>query len=156
MEGYLPGRHAGLMAGIRRRMRKGNQMTMTPDMLAETYFRAWRDREFDLFSEVLAPDVHFVGPMAEFQGREAAITGLQGLRSTLEDIRVIHRFTDDDNVVTWFELIVAGIDPIPVANWSRIREGQIAEIRVTFDPRPLISHMANPGDATSGRRGFRS
>jgi hypothetical protein len=138
MEVYGDGQHPGVITGIGRRTGKENQMMYSPKVLAETYFQAWRDREFDTFADLLADDVHFMGPMAEVHGREAAVQGIRGLRELLQDIRVIRRFVDGDDVVTWFELVIDGIEPIPVANWSRIREGRIVEIRVTFDPRPLL------------------
>ena len=33
-------------------------------------------------------------------------------------------------------------EPLPTVNWSHIENGRIAQIRVTFDPRPLFP----PGD----------
>jgi hypothetical protein len=43
-------------------------------------------------------------------------------------------------VLTWFDLHTKVTkDPLPVANWSHVRDGKISLIQVTFDPRPLTS-----------------
>ena len=42
------------------------------------------------------------------------------------------------DVLTWFELRTAKVGPLAVVNWSRVEEGRITRIRVTFDPRPLL------------------
>lgn len=79
--------------------------------------------------------------MGEARGREACVNGLRQLRELLQDIRVVHRFVDGNDVLTWFELVIDGIDPVPVANWSHIEDGHITCIRVTFDPRSLMARF---------------
>lgn len=109
--------------------------------IAESYFRTWRDRDFDTFSQLLAGDVHFIGAMGEVSGRDDCVNSIRQLRELLRDIRVIHRFVDGNDVLTWFEFDIDGIDPVPVANWSHIENGVIKEIRVTFDPRSMQAHF---------------
>ncbi|HLU37131.1 MAG TPA: nuclear transport factor 2 family protein [Thermomicrobiales bacterium] len=113
----------------------------TTEAIVETYFRSWLERDYATFADVLHDDVRFTGPLAQVQGRDAAVEGIRGLRELLADIRVRRRFVDGDDAVTWFELIIDGLQPIPVANWSRIDDGRISEIRVLFDPRPLLEQQ---------------
>jgi hypothetical protein len=113
----------------------------SPSAIAEAYFRTWRDRDYEAFGALLAEDARFVGSMGTADGRDACVNGVRGLRDLLQDIRVVHRFVDGDDVLTWFELVIDGIAPVPVANWSHVENGQITEIRVTFDPRSLIKRF---------------
>jgi hypothetical protein len=53
-------------------------------------------------------------------------------------VRVFRMVAEGDDVLTWFELVPKGGDPIPVVNWSTFVDGRIARVRVTFDPRPLL------------------
>jgi hypothetical protein len=43
------------------------------------------------------------------------------------------------DVLTWFELRTETAGPLAIANWSHVEAGRITRIRVTFDPRPLLS-----------------
>jgi hypothetical protein len=120
-----------------------SDMSRTAAEAAERYFQTWLARDFAGFSEVLAENVHFSGPLAEISGREECVSSIRRLRELLQDIRVIHRFVDGDDVVTWFELVIEGLDPIPVANWSHVSQGRIDRIQVVFDPRPML--QPSPG-----------
>ena len=48
-------------------------------------------------------------------------------------------FVDGPDVLTWFELQTTIAPPAQVANWSRIENGKIVRIRVTFDPREMLA-----------------
>jgi hypothetical protein len=50
---------------------------------------------------------------------------------------------DGSDVITWYDLHMKGVDPIPTANWSHIENGKIAAIRATFDPRPMLQSAAS-------------
>lgn len=110
----------------------------TPLELAETYFRAWQEQDADALRAVLGDDVRFVGPMATLDGADDAVAGLMGLAAATTRLEVRKRLADGDDVITWFELSTADAGPLPTANWSHVEGGRITEIRVAFDPRPLL------------------
>ncbi|QTI71102.1 nuclear transport factor 2 family protein [Gordonia polyisoprenivorans] len=112
--------------------------TETSRTVAETYFDAWRTRDFDRLRSVLAPDVSFVGVMGVADGADACLAGLQGMAESIMDDLVLHaRVADGDDVITWFDLMTKDGATLPTANWSHVEDGLITRIRVTFDPRPL-------------------
>ncbi len=111
---------------------------MSPEQLAETYFTAWESKDFDTLRSILADDATFRGPLGTADDGDACVAGLSGMAQILERIDVTRRWVDGDDVITWFDLHTSVAEPCPVVNWSRVRDGRIAEIRVTFDPRPLI------------------
>jgi hypothetical protein len=53
------------------------------------------------------------------------------------DIVIQKMFVDGADVLTWFDLHTSVAPPAPTANWSRVQNGKITRIRVTFDPRDL-------------------
>ena len=118
-------------------------MTTPPQTTAravETYFAAWQARDFDRLATVFADDVDFVGAMGAVQGPQNCTAGLRGVRGMVDEIAVVRRWIDGPDAITWFELRRHGRDPIPTVNWSHVSEdGLIDRIRVTFDPRPLLS-----------------
>jgi hypothetical protein len=117
-------------------------MTMTsttPTDVMRDYFATWDAREFDAFQALLAPGIDFAGPFGTAEGPEGCRRGVEGLSEQLEGLEVLAMAADGEDVVTWFELRFRGVaDPVPVANWSRVRDGLVQRVRATFDPRPLL------------------
>jgi hypothetical protein len=86
---------------------------------------------------VLADDVSFVGPLGAAEGAAECREGIEHLAEITTDIVIVRRFVDGGDVLTWFDLHTTVAAPAPVANWSRVENGKITRIRVTFDTRPL-------------------
>jgi hypothetical protein len=86
---------------------------------------------------VLADDVSFVGPLGVAEGAAECREGIEHLAEITTDIVIVKRFVDGGDVLTWFDLHTTVAAPAPVANWSRVENGKITCIRVTFDTRPL-------------------
>jgi len=105
-----------------------------PRTVAETYFRAWKARDFAGLRAILAEDVGFQGPLATLDNADDCIKGLEGMAQILDDIVVQHVFVDGPDVLTWFDLHTTVAPPAPTANWQHIEDGKITRIRVTFDP----------------------
>ncbi|GGY15539.1 nuclear transport factor 2 family protein [Streptomyces xanthochromogenes] len=107
--------------------------------LAEAYFTAWEAGDFETLRGVLAEDVDFAGTLGTASGVEEALAGLKGLGQVLEKIEVKVRVAEGDEAITWFDLHTSVAPPTPTANWMHIRDGKVARIRVTFDPRGLLA-----------------
>ncbi len=69
---------------------------------------------------------------------EETLTGLAGMFAMTSQVKVIKRWIDGPDVITWFELSTATAGPLPVVNWSQLENGLIRRIRVIFDPRPIF------------------
>lgn len=110
-----------------------------PSDVAGAYFAAWKARDFRRLRSLLADDVTFVGPLGPVDGADAYVESMERVSQRLDDVEVKKIFTDGPDAVTWFELRPTGAPPFPVANWSHVVDGKITEVRVTFDPRPLLS-----------------
>jgi hypothetical protein len=106
--------------------------------LATTYFKAWKDQEFETLRSVLADDVTFTGPMGTADGVDECVRGLEGMSKQMDDIVIHAMVSDGPDVITWYDLKMQGVAPLPTANWSHIENGKIAAIRATFDPRPMF------------------
>ncbi|MDN5893168.1 MAG: nuclear transport factor 2 family protein [Nocardioides sp.] len=110
--------------------------------LARSYFDAWRSKDFETLRSILSEDVTFRGPLGVADGADECIRGLSGMSQIVTDAAVAHTFvaTDHpDEVVTWFDLHTDIASPTATANWMHIENGQIARIRVTFDPREIVA-----------------
>ena len=114
----------------------------TPAQISEKYFTAWETGDFDTLRGLLADDVDFVGTLGRASGVEECLAGLRGLGQILERIEVHARVANDTDVITWFDLHTAGAPPAPTANWSHVENGRITRIRVTFDPREILTTLS--------------
>lgn len=110
-----------------------------PANVAAAYFDAWNSRDIERVRPLLHEDVSFVGALGSTQGIEDTLAGLGGMFSMTDQVEVIHRWVDGPDVLTWFELRTASAGPLAIVNWSHVEAGRITRIRVTFDPRPLLS-----------------
>lgn len=113
----------------------------TPRQISETYFAAWEAGDYDTLRGLFAEDVDFAGPLGTASGADDCLAGLKGLGGLLTRIDVHARVADETDVVTWFDLHTSVAAPAAVANWTRVEDGRIAHIRVTFDPRELLAGL---------------
>ena len=110
----------------------------TSEQVAEAYFRAWENNDIERVRPLLHPDVDFAGALGSTRGAEETLKGLAGMFAMTRQVKVIKRWTDGPDVLTWFELSTSAAGPVPVVNWSHVEDGVITRIRVTFDPRPIL------------------
>lgn len=106
---------------------------------AATYFEAWRGHDFARLRSVLADDVDFAGPLGEVKGGDDCLRGLEGLSRIMTGIDIQKVFVAGPDVLTWYDMATSVAEPVPVANWMHIEDGKITRIRVTFDPRGIVS-----------------
>ena len=79
------------------------------------------------------------GPLGRADNADDYVKGIEGLSQVKSEIVIHKTFVDDPDVLTWFDLHTTVAPPIPVANWSRVENGKLAIVRVTFDARPLTA-----------------
>jgi hypothetical protein len=107
--------------------------------VATAYFDAWKSNDVELVRPLLHEDVNFVGALGSTQGAEDTLAGLGRMFAMTKSVDVVHRWVDGPDVLTWFELQTASAGLLAIVNWSHVEAGRITRIRVTFDPRPLLS-----------------
>jgi len=111
----------------------------SPASVAAAYFDAWQDNDIERVRPLLHQDVEFTGALGSTRGLDDTLAGLGGMFAMTKQVKVIKRWVDGPDVLTWFELRTAAAGPLAVVNWSHVEAGRITRIRVTFDPRPLLA-----------------
>jgi hypothetical protein len=112
---------------------------LDPRAVAELYFACWERKDFAPLRPHLAPDCRFAGVFGVANGPDEFLAGLAGMASATDSLTVRHRLADDTDVITWFDLGMAGAPATAVANWTHLEHGLIAAVNVTFDPREIIA-----------------
>ncbi|CAM3265128.1 nuclear transport factor 2 family protein [Tsukamurella hominis] len=114
----------------------------TPRLIAETYFRCWEAKDFVPLRPYLAPDCVFTGVFGVAHGPDEFLQGLGGMAQATDSLVVRARLADDRDVITWFDLGMGGAPATAVANWTRVEDGLITAVNVTFDPREILAASA--------------
>ena len=102
-----------------------------------TYFDEWKVNDFDTMRSLLDDDVTFTGPLAQLEGVEDYMKGIEGLSRITSEIVIRKTFVDGPDVLTWYDLHTTVASPVPVANWIHVEDGKITSLRVAFDARKL-------------------
>lgn len=114
-------------------------MTTSLKNIVDSYFNSWKAHDFDAIRSLLADDVTFIGVLGEAHGPDEYINGLRGLTQIITHIDIKHRWVDESDIITWYELhTTKASTPLVVVNWMHIENGMIKKAHVTFDPRPLL------------------
>lgn len=102
----------------------------------EAYLNALKEK--DLALAPLAENLRFIDPIAGSDaGAEKFRAFLAGFLPAIADVRVLSHVTEDDFVVTHWEVdTVFGI--IPILEKFRVENGRITEAFGFFDPRPIL------------------
>jgi ketosteroid isomerase-like protein len=110
--------------------------------VAEQFFAAWTDRNFERARGLLHDDVSFEGPLDTFTDADAYLQALRGLSEIVTGADVRRVFAEGDEACVLYDLHTAPVPDSPVAEWYRVRDGRIAAIRAYFDARPFAALFA--------------
>jgi hypothetical protein len=105
--------------------------------VAATYFAAWKVNDFETMRSSLDDHITFVGPLAQLEGAEDYMRGIEGMSRITSEIVVRKTFVDGPDVLTWYDLHTTVAPPVPVANWLHVEDGKITSLEVVFDARKL-------------------
>lgn len=107
------------------------------------YNRALEAKDFAAARSYLAENLRFEGPIDRFEKADdyiGAITRLYGMVKGVEHQATI---VDGDDAAVFYVLDTP-VAKSPVAEWYRVRDGKIVQLRAYFDARPFAS-SAPPG-----------
>ena len=113
-------------------------MSGDPRSIAQTYFSAWLEHDWERLRGVLADDVTFDGVLGKARGADECLGGLKGMAKGMDGIDIPVMVVDGKDVITWYDMRSGDVTN-PTANWSHVENGKITAIRAVFDPRPLLA-----------------
>jgi ketosteroid isomerase-like protein len=107
--------------------------------VAEDFFRAWTNKDFDRARSLLHDDVSFEGPLDTFTDADSYVASLRQLSAILTGAQTLKVFADGDDVCVIYDLKTAPVPSTRTCDWYRVREGKIASVSVIFDARPFAA-----------------
>jgi ketosteroid isomerase-like protein len=108
--------------------------------VVERYQRAFGSGDIETARSLLADDLHFKGPIEEFDNADDYIQSVAKLARIVAGTDVKKVLAQGNDVVTIYDLHTntpAGTSN--VAEWVTVENGKIAEMRVFFDARPFAA-----------------
>lgn len=94
-------------------------------------------------TELLAEDFLFRGPMLSADSRTEFLEGMQGMAAAAPHFTLLQQVTHGDDVCSIYEMRMggAGANPVTMAEWTRVREGQLAAQWLVYDADVMRSAM---------------
>lgn len=119
--------------------------------LAESYYNAMLAKDFDKMESYLHDNVHFIGPLAEMQGKEQIVTAAKNFGGILQDIQIRSRFASHDQIMFAYDMVA----PKPIGKFRaavlmEFRDLLISKIELFYDARPFVEKKSDIFDNSSG------
>lgn len=109
---------------------------------AEAYYGAMKEKDLAAMAKHLHPDVQFVGPMAEFAGKEKVLEAARGLHQFITDIRMNARFGSQNQAMLAFDMDLT--EPLGMCRSAVLmtfKDSLIAKIELFYDARPFEKNL---------------
>jgi len=104
--------------------------------VVDRYNQALGAKDFEAARRLLADDLHFQGPIDEFNRADDYVTAITRLHGMVRGIEHEATISEGDDVAVFYVLDTP-IAKAPVAEWYTVRSGKITQLRAYFDARPF-------------------
>ncbi len=106
--------------------------------IAENYYHAMLQKDFDTMASCLHPDVHFIGPLAEMRGKEAVVSAAKNLSQILNNIQIRSRFAAGHQIMFAYDFMFPEpIGKLRSAVLMEFTNQLISKIELFYDGRPF-------------------
>jgi hypothetical protein len=105
---------------------------------AENYYSAMLSKDYAQMASYLHDQIHIISPLAEIQGKDAAVLADKNFGNILQDIQIRSRFSAEDQIMLAYDLTL----PLPIGTFSaavlmEFTDELISKIEMFYDARPL-------------------
>ena len=106
--------------------------------VAENYYNSMPAKDFDKMAGYLQYNVHFIGPLAEMQGKDAVVTAAKNFGGILQDIQIRSRFFSDNQIMFAYDMVA----PKPIGKFRaavlmEFTDRLISKIELLYDASPF-------------------
>lgn len=105
--------------------------------IAENYYDAMLEKNFDRMASFLHNNVHFISPFGEIDGKDAvARAAAKDLCTILQDIKIRSRFTNNNQIMLAYDFIFSGsTGKLRAAVLMEFEGHLISKLELFFDGR---------------------
>jgi ketosteroid isomerase-like protein len=103
----------------------------------ERFLMAWTTGDIERALSLSHPDMHFKGPIEEWQTAKQHLDALRPVAGIVERVDLHRTVASGDDVVVIYDLVTTtDVGRARIAEWMTLRDGKIADIRAYFDSHP--------------------
>ena len=99
-----------------------------------SFIDALNKEDFKTARSLVTPAMNFIGVMGTRHGADAYFSDMEKMKFKYEVKKV---FADENDVCLWYDINM-GKKTIASSGWYHLADGKIDELKVLFDPRPLL------------------
>jgi uncharacterized protein YndB with AHSA1/START domain len=101
------------------------------------YHRGWTTKNFDAAIDRLAPNLAIEVPVNTYATKESFAQALVGFGGMVERVDLLAEFAHDDEAMLLYDMQVANIGTLRVAEHFTVRDGAIVRLRQIHDTMPV-------------------
>lgn len=120
--------------------------------VVRAYHDAWTGRRFDDAARLLAPDLAVEVPINDYPTAESFAAALAGFGALVNRVELLCELGEGGDAVLLYDLDVAGLGPLRVAEHFTVADGRITRIRQIHDTVTLCAAGFGPGGCPGPRR----
>jgi limonene-1,2-epoxide hydrolase len=112
-------------------------MKHTAKEVVLTFIEALNKEDFEKAAHCLSEDMIFDGVMGKRNGAESYISDMKKMKFKYE---IEQTFENGDDVCVLYNIDMSGKATIFTCGWYQVAHGKIKNLKVVFDPRPLLEN----------------
>lgn len=101
--------------------------------IANAYFRRWTAGRFDEAVALLDPSLTVEVPVNDYPTRASFAAALEGFGGLVEQVELLSELGDDEEAMQLYDMRVAGVGSMRVAEHFTVRDGKIVRLRQIHD-----------------------
>ncbi len=105
--------------------------------IARRYFEAWSGGDFDRAMSYVDPDITCHAPAGPVVGAEAFRAFMGPFAGMAQSAALVASYGDDTQAVLVYDTSTPLVADAPGAEWHRVLDGRIREMRIIFDRLPF-------------------
>ena len=114
-----------------------NEMTNHTLAIVREYHSGWTSRNFAQSIDRLASDVAVEVPVNDYPTKESFAQALSGFGSIVEEVDLLAEFASEDEAMLLYDMKVAHIGNMRVAEHFVVRDGKIVRLRQIHDTHAI-------------------
>ena len=120
--------------------------TQDPRAVVEQYFAAWTGHDPDRAYALLAPNLEFSGPGAQYRTAEEFRPGLVAFAAMAKGARVLEVLVDGDRVAMLYDCDLPDpVGTLRISSFFRVENGKIRTYDTRFDATNFSKLVAKKG-----------
>lgn len=112
--------------------------TQTAKQVLESYYTAMNEKDLPGLAKYLHPQVQFLSPLAQFEGKGAVVAAIEGLLEAFSKIEIRAVMEEGNRATIVFDMFChEPIGKLRSVTLATIEDGLIVDLELFFDARPF-------------------